>query len=278
MIQKVNQIEQNLDFRRYSKNPTADWIVLLPGAGAAAAVWRRQIPYLRRTFNLLVIDLPGHGRSPKGSDSDAYTFSSIAARVMALMQSESIERAHLLSMSLGGLVAETIALLCPERVQSLVLAGGVAKLSLWATTLMYVGRAASQIVPYMVLYRALAWIMMPGSNHAPTRRLFSAHARRLGRREFLRWYRLSREVKALTRRCASRSSFIPTLFVMGDADYMFYRYAVERARSRPDTAVATIANCGHVCSVEHPDEFNKVAEQFLLGLREFRGRRVTSHK
>jgi pimeloyl-ACP methyl ester carboxylesterase len=187
--------------------------------------------------------------------------------MIALLEREGVDRAHFLSMSLGGLVAEAIGLLYPERMSSMILAGGIAKLDWWATLLMYLGRATSLLMPYMALYRIFAWIIMPGARHARTRLLFYAHAQRLGREEFLRWYRLSSEVKTLLSRSANRPAPIPSLFVMGADDYMFLPQAVERARSRTDTTVATIGNCGHVCSVERPDEFNRVVEEFLQALK-----------
>jgi pimeloyl-ACP methyl ester carboxylesterase len=258
-----SRMGQNLSYRRYGSIRSADWVVLLPGAGAASIIWRRQIQVLRRTFNVLAIDLPGHGRSPQGTHSDVYSFESMAAQVVDVMDKEEVASAHLISMSLGGLIAETIALHYPERVRSLVLAGGIAQLSWWAISLMYISRAVRPLMPYMVLYRVFAWIIMPGSAHALTRRIFAAHAIRVGRQEFLRWYRMCTQVRIMLRLNAARTTSIPTLFVMGDADYVFSRYAFDRAKRRSDSSVVSVPNCGHVCSVERPDIFNKVVVAFL---------------
>jgi pimeloyl-ACP methyl ester carboxylesterase len=259
-----SRMGQYLSYRRYGSGCSADWIVLLPGAGAASVIWRRQIQVLRRTHNVLAIDLPGHGRSPQGTPSDIYSFESMAAQVVDILDKERVASAHLISMSLGGLIAETVALHHPQRVRSLILAGGIARLSWWATSLMYISRAVRPLMPYMALYNIFAWIIMPGSAHALTRRIFADHAVRVGRQEFLRWYRMCSQVQTLLRRLADRGTFIPTLFVMGDADYVFHKYALNRARRRSDTSVVSVPNCGHVCSVERPDIFNQVVVAFLL--------------
>jgi pimeloyl-ACP methyl ester carboxylesterase len=188
----------------------------------------------------------------------------MAAQVVDVMDKEGVASAHLISMSLGGLIAETIALHYPERVRSLVLGGGIAKLYWWAIYMMYIGWAASSLMPYMVLYSVFAWLIMPGSAHALTRRIFAAHAIRVGRPEFLRWYRMCTQVRIMLRCNADRATSIPTLFVMGDADYVFSRYALDRAKRRSDTSVVSVPNCGHVCSVERPDIFNKIVVTFLL--------------
>jgi pimeloyl-ACP methyl ester carboxylesterase len=93
--------------------------------------------------------------------------------------------------------------------------------------------------------------------------MFNAHANRLGHEEFLRWYRLSAEVKLLLSRSAGRETNIPTIFVMGDADYMFRRYAQNLAKRRTDTIVSTIPDSGHVCSIENPRVFNAAVLDFL---------------
>ena len=254
---------QRLAYRRYDKSPEASWVVLLPGAGAASAIWRRQIPFLRQRHNVLVIDLPGHGRSPLGRRGELYHFEAIARQIIGVLDEERILRPHLVSMSLGALLAEEVAALYPDRVRTLVLAGGIAGLSWWALLLMHAGRAVSPVVPYIGLYRLFAWIMMPGRTHAETRRLFTVHAARLGRGEFLRWYELSSQVGAVMQQNESRRALVPTLFVMGEEDYMFLEFARARARKRFDTSLSVISRSGHVCSVENPQDFNRIVGAFL---------------
>jgi pimeloyl-ACP methyl ester carboxylesterase len=253
-----------LNYRTYRDPGLEEWVVFVPGAGAASAIWRRQIPTFSRRYNLLLIDLPGHGRSPKSKRDATYTFGLIAQRVIDAMDSECILRAHFMGMSLGSLIVEAIALRDPHRVITMVLAGGITGLNTLSRSLMRLGNRAKNFVPYMWLYRILAWTIMPGRHHLRTRRIFCAHAKRLSRSEFLRWYALSREVELLMVRSAERNSAIPTLFVMGANDHMFGPAVLERVKIRHDTAVMFLPNCGHACSVESPIAFNSIALDFIL--------------
>jgi pimeloyl-ACP methyl ester carboxylesterase len=239
------------------------WIVFIPGAGATAAVWRRQIGAFRRVANLLFIELRGHGRLPKPSSKIPYSFELIAADVLQCLDQEGIKRAHFVGLSLGCLIAETIARMSPQRVESLILAGGVARLDAWASTFMHLGTMSKRLLPYMALYRLFAWIIMPGPQHRPTRHLFHVQARRLTRPEYLRWYQLSASVPSLIEANARRLEAIPTLFVMGDQDYMFRRHAERRASLRSDTQIAVAEGAGHVCNWEQPERFNRIALEFL---------------
>jgi pimeloyl-ACP methyl ester carboxylesterase len=238
-------------------------VVLLPGAGATAAIWRSQLRAIRRRVNVVLLDLPGHGRSPRPAPTVQYSFESIAGDVLAVLDDAGIASAHFVALSLGALIAETIARVAPSRVSSLVLIGGVARLDAWALLLMHLGRATQGVLPYMVLYRFFAWTIMPGPRHRDTRRLFRAQARGLTQGEFLRWYAMTGEVQSVIRSNAARPAEIPSLYVMGQEDYMFRRHALARAQRRADTEVAVIPRAGHVCNVEQPEDVNRVILDFI---------------
>jgi len=235
----------------------------VPGAGATAAIWRRQLGAIRRRVNLVLLDLPGHGRSPRPTPTVQYSFESVARDVLAVLDDAGIARAHFVALSLGALIAETISRIAPSRVASLVLIGGVARLDAWALLLMRLGRATRRYLPYMVLYRFFAWMIMPGPRHRDTRRLFRAQARGLTQAEFLRWYAMTSEVQAVIHANAARQAEIPSLYVMGEGDYMFKRHAVARAHGRADTEVVVIPRAGHVCNVERPEDVNRVSLEFI---------------
>jgi pimeloyl-ACP methyl ester carboxylesterase len=235
----------------------------VPGAGASAAIWRPQIKVLRKSWNTLVLDLRGHGRSPKSTAGEVYTFQTSATDILEVLNREGIREAHFVAMSLGSLLVETIATNEPSRVRSMVLAGGIARLDEWAGLLMGFGVLIKHLLPYMCMYRLFAWIIMPGPTHRKTRRLFYKQAKQMRQAEFLRWYGLVNEVEKVIRINASRESFIPTLYAMGDQDYMFMRHARRRAYERSDTSVAVLRNAGHVCSIERAEDFNRVVVAFI---------------
>jgi len=252
-----------LSHKTYLSSPSAAWIVFVPGAGASAAIWRPQLRAARKNWNVLVLDLRGHGRSAKSTEAADYTFKTRAGDILDVLNAEGIKEAHFVAMSLGSVLVETVAVIEPSRVKSMVLAGGVAKLDSWAVLLMRFGVIVKRFLPYMWLYRLFAWIIMPGPTHLRTRRLFHKQAKQIQQGEFLRWYSLANEVQRVIRINAKRKCPIPTLYVMGDQDYMFRRHAYQRAYDRSDTDVVILPNAGHVCSVERAEDFNLVALAFI---------------
>lgn len=99
-------------------------VVLIHAIGTSTRMWAPQIPVLSRDFRVLSIDLRGHGRSPV--PHGPYTMGDLAGDVIALLDGQRIERASLCGLSLGGMVALTIAATTPARLDRLVAACVVA--------------------------------------------------------------------------------------------------------------------------------------------------------
>jgi 3-oxoadipate enol-lactonase len=96
------------------------WLVLIQGLGFDRSGWAPVVSALRRRFRLVLIDNRGSGRST--TPDRKFTVADTAADVAAALDSSRIARAHILGASLGGMVAQELAIRHPQRVDRLVLA------------------------------------------------------------------------------------------------------------------------------------------------------------
>jgi 3-oxoadipate enol-lactonase len=96
------------------------WLVLIQGMGLDRHGWGRIPGKLRRRFRLVLVDNRGCGRSDRAGGS--FTVADMAGDVVAVLDAAGIGRAHVLGASLGGMVAQELAIRHPERVDGLVLA------------------------------------------------------------------------------------------------------------------------------------------------------------
>lgn len=108
-------------------------IVLLHAVGMDLTLWDRQIEALGQTHDVVALDLPGHGLS--GSLAGEVSFSSFAAVVARLIEGLAAGPVHVVGISFGSMVAQTVALEHPALVRSLALIGA-------ACTFAEAGRAA----------------------------------------------------------------------------------------------------------------------------------------
>ncbi|HEX6308535.1 MAG TPA: alpha/beta hydrolase [Longimicrobiales bacterium] len=255
-----------LHHKAHVLSPEHDWVVLVHGAGGSSTVWFRQLRAYRAEFNVLLVDLRGHGDSAAAGgarDAQDYTFDAVSRDVIAVLDHLGIERAHFVGISLGCLIIRTIAEIAPERVQSMVLGGAIARLNTRSRVLVVVGNACRRVIPFMWLYRLYAWILLPRAGHRESRLIFVREAQKLARKEFLRWFRLTMELPAVLRLFEQRETGIPTLYLMGSEDYMFLPAARLLAQRHRRAILHVIERCGHVCNIEKADLFNQVSLAFM---------------
>lgn len=103
----------------YEIHGQGDPLVLIMGLRRNAEWWYLQIPKLSRYFQVVVFDNRGAGRSDK--PEIPYTIRLFADDTADLMAGLGIEKAHILGVSMGGYIAQELAINYPERVRGLIL-------------------------------------------------------------------------------------------------------------------------------------------------------------
>jgi len=138
------------------------WVVFVHGAGGSNVVWFRQLREFKKHFNVLLVDLRGHGKSKKEyTQAEIYAFDEIALDVIKTMDHLKIEKAHLVGISLGCIVIRAMDKLAPGRAESIILGGAVVQFNSRINALVSVAKLLQTIFPYMWLYRINAWILIP---------------------------------------------------------------------------------------------------------------------
>ena len=252
---------QPLLFHKTYLHPTSkEWVVFVHGAGGSSSIWFKQIKAYKQHFNLLLIDLRGHGKSNqllKELMTSRYTFTAVTQDILKVLDHLKIQSAHFVGMSLGTIIVRNLAELASERVRSMVLGGAVTRLNTRSQILVRLGNLGKHILPYMWLYKLFAYIVMPQKNQRESRHLFIREAKKLCQKEFKRWFILAADVNPLMRYFKDRELPIPTLYLMGDRDYMFIKPVKEMVAVHKLSVLREIPDCGHVCNVERPDDFNQ---------------------
>jgi pimeloyl-ACP methyl ester carboxylesterase len=246
-------------------------LVLLHGLGGSASNWALLAPRLAETRRVLVVDLPGHGRSdplPAAPGVAPY-----ADRVGLLLERLGLAPADVVGHSLGGLVGIRLATRRPEAVRSLVLASPAG-----------IGSGTKAAARALAL---VGWVQ-PGRRISPYWRVI-ARSDVLKRLVFGRWFaadpaQLSAEaVEALLRDVNLHTDTdsawraltagdpredlhlvrCPSLVLWGAADRQLpVDDAFDYAR-RLRAPVRVIADCGHLPIVERPEACLDAIERFL---------------
>lgn len=265
---------------------TGSPLVLVHGLGSSAGVeFYFNLEPLAAQHHVLAIDLPGFGRSDKPAVE--YTIALFIKAVRDLMQCESIERAALMGVSMGGRVALGLALESPEMVERLILVDalgvGAPKAvlayrllltrGLGELTLSSTARALRRMRP-QTIRRLWSWYMQrPGQlDDILTDQRIADHGELLSKREYRAAYLSA--LRSLASMHTLRGGVLvkerlkelpmPTLLIWGRHDHIFPAAHAEAAlRELRDGRVEVFENSGHTPQMEEPDRFNRLVLEFL---------------
>ena len=139
----------------YETTGEGDPLVLIMGLGADSRGWAMQQSAFAERHGLVLIDNRGVGKS--SVPTQPFSTKEMAADVLAVLDAERIARAHVLGVSLGGAIAQELALSAPDRVRSLALGCTWGGPSAWRSRirLLQLGILEKQGVDALVRFRAL---------------------------------------------------------------------------------------------------------------------------
>lgn len=245
---------------------STNWVTFVHGAGGSSNIWHKQLRDFKEQFNVLLIDLRGHGNydfQTNAEKKNNYTFDAITNDIVEVLNFEKIDKSHFIGISLGTILIRNLAKHYPNRVESMIMGGAIMKLNLRSQLLIKLGVTLKSIVPYLWLYQFFAFIIMPNQNHSESRKLFVREAKKLNQKEFIRWFKLAAEVNKILRYFRATDIAIPTLYVMGAEDYLFLPSIRKITLRHNFSELIVLENCGHVVNVDQAKVFNETVLQFI---------------
>ncbi len=104
-------------------------LLLIHGMGSASTAWKLITPKLAKKFQIITVDLPGHGNTPL-LESQPMDPVSLGSTLVGMMDAYGIGKFHISGNSFGGWIALEIAAKYPHRIKSVV---ALAPAGLWLT-------------------------------------------------------------------------------------------------------------------------------------------------
>ena len=143
----------------YEMAGDGDPLLMIMGFLSDSRMWVLQTPAFAPHFKVITFDNRGVGMSsvPPGP----YSMEQMAADAIAVMDDAGIERAHVLGISMGGAIAQHVALKAPERIRSLVLAATWCHPNLWLDRLGNIGQQVASLGHQAFGQSVLLWLFTP---------------------------------------------------------------------------------------------------------------------
>ena len=237
-------------------------VVFIHGLGSCAEDWFMQFGPFGRRYQCIVVDLRGHGLSDK-PDGD-YSVQLFAADVALLLTAIGASPAHIVGLSLGGMVAQQLGIAYPHVVRSLVLLSTLP--GIWPPTREIVRVGVSRLRPgappsMAVIASSVAQSLFPGKEDGLLRRVTE---QRLAGNDPGAYRRATLAVARYRPGNDLRKITCPVLIVAGDSDRVVPGEYQARLRGGIRHAeFVTVCGGGHACNVDYADEVNAAALAFL---------------
>jgi 3-oxoadipate enol-lactonase len=100
-------------------------LILIHGVGLDHAIWELQVAQFSQYYRVITYDMIGHGEADKPQEE--YTLSQFVDQLEQVFQALELQQAHIVGLSMGGLVAQSFAAQHPDKVAALIIVSSVAK-------------------------------------------------------------------------------------------------------------------------------------------------------
>ena len=241
-----------------------DDILFISGLADEGACWVDQVAGLNDRYRVTTFDNRGVGRS--ATPDGEFAIAAFSADTAALMDALGIERAHVVGSSMGGAIAQELALAHPERVRSLVLNGTWSRGDRFLHEIfrnwMWSAEKADSIRDFLVTVNL--WCFSPRIWNEGTMDEWIAAAEASPYAQSVDAFCRS-TLALIAHDTADRVAGIsaPTLITVGDLDLVLPpRFSQELVERIPNARLVVIPDVGHQPFQEVPADYNVLLADF----------------
>jgi pimeloyl-ACP methyl ester carboxylesterase len=227
-------------------------VLFIHGAGGGQYTWSYQKGFFEKEFNPIMIELPGHGESEGEGEQEVVRY---AEHVHALLKALGLRKVFLVGHSMGGAIAQTLALTHPEMMKGVVLVGTGVRLKVLPLILEGIKNNFKETV--------LKINQFAYSQKSPSDLIEKGVSVMLQCRpevlygDFLACDRfdLMNEVEKID---------LPALILCGDDDQLTPAKYSQFLHSRiKGSKMEVLPNAGHIVMMESPQAFNEKIKEFI---------------
>lgn len=245
----------------YEERGVGEPLLFIHGLGSSGRDWESQWTHFADRYRVIRLDLRGHGRSEP--TRGPYHIAQFSRDVAVALRKLDAVPAHVVGLSMGGMVAFELGADAPQLVRSLVLTNCVADMRLhsWHDLWFYVSRRlAVQVLGMRRVGQILAERLFVKPDQEELRRKFANRWSTNDKQAYL-W-----SIDAI-RRWSIRDRLgditAPTLLLTSDDDYTPVATKNRIVAQMPNARLVVVKDARHALPVEKPEEFNAIVEDFL---------------
>jgi 3-oxoadipate enol-lactonase len=246
----------------YRVEGSGPWVTLSHALTTNLSMWDGLATALKERYTVLRYDTRGHGAT--SAPAGAYSFGQLAGDALGLLDVLGVERTDFIGLSMGGMIAQHVALAAPQRIGKLVIASSSSRMAPEMSTVWQqrIDQAQAQGVASLAPATLERWFTEPYRASHPEVMQYIAGliaatptAGYVGCAEAIRTLNTTARLKELN---------APTLVLVG-ADDPGTPPALSKiiARAIPGARLEIIPSASHLCNIEQEAAFNRLIGEFI---------------
>ena len=243
----------------YQHKPNKKTIVLANSLGTTMQMWQPQLEALGEHYSVLCYDMRGHGES--SVMPGAYSLDRLGCDLIALLDSLELSSVYFCGLSIGGMIAQWLAVRHPERVEALVLANTSAyagPVKNWDDRLKTIESDGLQSTWPMVRQR---WVSDEFASLNPDivnqlKGIFDTNNQQ-------GYTATCQAVRDMDMRNLAKLNQLPSLIIAGEFDIASPLESSEFLLRQLSNAQLEVLQAGHLSNIEQPIRFNQAVLDFL---------------
>ena len=250
----------------YEDEGTGPPLLFIHGLGSSGRDWAKQVPFFADRYRVLRVDLRGHGRSDR--PPGPYHIEQFARDVAVFLRRCDAVPAHIVGLSMGGMVTLQLALDAPDLVRSLVVANSPAdvRLHTWHDVWFYLSRRlAVQMLGMRRVGRLLAGRLFPRDDQESLRETF---VERWAANDEQAYVGAVDAIMGWSVQDRLSEIEAPALIVSSEHDYTPVSVKNQMVAEMPTARLAVVPGARHALPVEKPEAFNALLSEFLADVHD----------
>ena len=239
-------------------------VLLVHGLGSSAQDWEYQIPALAAHYQVIAVDVRGHGRSDK--PHERYSIPGFSADIEALLEHLQLGPVHLVGLSMGGMIGFQLAVDQPQLLKSLTIVNSApqVKVKSFDDFRQFAKRwLLARVFSMETIGKGLGRNLFPKPEQADLRNKIAKRWAQNDKRAYLASF--SAIVGWGVQEKLSRIA-CPTLIVTADHDYTPVAQKQSYTRLIANAELIVIEDSRHATPLDQPEAFNRVLMRFLTAL------------
>jgi pimeloyl-ACP methyl ester carboxylesterase len=242
----------------YEITGSGEPLLFLHALGSAGADWSLQVPYFSKRYQVITVDLRGHGKSTH--EAESYKIVELAKDMVLLLDTLGIKWCHVVGLSLGSFVAFELALDSPQKIKSLTLVGTCPRVSDIGRFYLLFRMLILTLCPMSLVAKVVAWSCFPGKKNREKRQ---ACMNRIASNDKQTYKKVYSEILKFDVKHRLNELQCPVLIIVGAKDSVTTPAHAKELQPLLHAEIEIIPDAGHVVPIDSPLAFNRILDSHL---------------